>query len=278
MALYQYKKAPPKILKEVKEEKINTDENSTTLADVLDNITYSIGKKLSAVKPISFVVPFIFIFSGLVILYGQIKPYAIHYIQSKFSDKLNQEIIPLVPESYEELRSSYISDPGALYFSNLLQTKKQISQEVLQYKGTFYLSIAKIEIDNAPVIANVDSSKEKIYKEALGRGLAHFKGTDLPNGEGNVLIYGHSAAGDYAERNPQDIVTAFTRLFKLNIGDEIKIEFEDKEYRYIVKKIKEVNPEDLEILNSTGGKTLTLMTCSPPGLSAKRLVVTALLQ
>jgi sortase A len=122
----------------------------------------------------------------------------------------------------------------------------------------------------------VDSLRESSYEEALSHGFAHFKGTYLPGDEGNVFIYGHSAAGDYADRNPSDVVTAFTRLFKLNIGDKISVSFEGNEYTYIVKKIKEVKPEDTEILHpNTGGKTLTLMTCSPPGLNSRRLIVVA---
>lgn len=275
MALYYYKKAPPKVL--IKNIDKESQDNSTTIATIFDTITYKIARKLSRVKPISFIIPFVFILSGLTILYGQIKPYAVHFIQAKFSDKLDQEIIPLVPESYERIRTAYVSDPGAEYFSHLLESKKQDST-TLQYEGKFYLTIEEIQINEAPITANVDSNSEKTYQDALSHGLAHFKGSNLPGGNGNVLIYGHSAAGDYAEKNPKDIVTAFTRLFKLNIGDKISIKFEDDEYNYTIKKIKEINPEEVDVFNNSGGKTLTLMTCSPPGLSSKRLIVTAIQQ
>ena len=274
MALYSYKKAPVKPLKEKKKEKPK-DTTSKTIAHILDDITYKVSKKLSQIRPISLLLPIVFIISGFSILYGQIKPYALHFLQSQFSDKLDQEIVPLVPETYEEIRSEYITDPGAEYFSDILGATDEI-ENTKNYEGTFYLTIEKIQINEAPVEANVDSSKEEVYKEALGKGLAHFKGSTLPGNNGNVLIYGHSAAGDYAEKNPRDVVTAFTRLFKLNIGDEIKIKFEDQEYKYTVKKIKEVTPEEIEVLSNQGGKTLTLLTCSPPGLNSKRLVIKAL--
>jgi LPXTG-site transpeptidase (sortase) family protein len=269
MTLYTYKKAPPKEARKTEPEK---EIESTAIT--IDNIINSLTEKLYAIRPMALIIPFVFVFSGISILTGQIKPYAIHFLQSKFSDKLNQEIIALVPESYEEIRSSYISDPGSAYFTKLLSSKGP-DENTLDYEGTFYLTIDKIQINKAPVTANVDSTKEEKYREALGNGLAHFKGTNLPGGDGNTFIYGHSAAGDYAERNPQDVVTAFTRLFKLNIGDKIYIDFEDKTYEYTIKKIKEINPEDVKILTSNNTKTLTLMTCSPPGLSSKRLVITA---
>jgi LPXTG-site transpeptidase (sortase) family protein len=271
MALYYYKKAPPKI------KKINRVNKGLYIATILDNTIYYLEQKITAIKPISFVIPLIFILSGFAILYGQIKPFAIHFIQSKFTSELNQEIIPLVPDSYEELRDVYISDPGTKYFSHLLETSEQESQSA-NYKGKLYLTIDKIKIYNAPVTANVDSTNEDIYKAALGHGLAHFKGTRLPGEEGNVLIYGHSAAGDYADKHPQDVVTAFTRLNKLTIGDKITLKKDSEEFHYTIKKIKEVNPEDVDIINPGKGKLLTLMTCSPPGLNSNRLIVVAIQQ
>lgn len=269
MPLYVYKKAPVK--------EIQPAPRNISVALILDNLSHRLAKKFASAKPISLIIPIVFIISGIGILYSQIKPYAIHFIQSKFSDKLDQEIIPLVPESYDKLRAEYISDPGGKYFTELLESEDP-NQDVSDFEGKFYLTIEKIKIYDAPVTANVDSTKEEVYQEALSHGLAHFKGTRIPGEEGNILVYGHSAAGDYAEKHPKDVVTAFTRLFKLNIGDEIKIKINDREILYIVKKIKEMNPEDIRILEGTGGNTLTLMTCSPPGLNAKRLVVVAIPQ
>ncbi|MDD3647008.1 MAG: sortase [Candidatus Dojkabacteria bacterium] len=275
MTLYYYKKAPPKSPSELADlENKKHKQNSPTLATVLDNITYSLKSKISTLRPISIIIPLMFIVSGLGILYRQVKPYALHYLQAKFTDRLDQEVISLVPTSYDQIRAEYISDPAAGSFNELVSGNK-INKEALDYSKTFYLTIDKIQIYDAPVIANVDSTKEDIYKDALGRGLAHFRGTDLPNGNRNVLIYGHSAAGDYAEKNPGDVITAFTRLFKLNIGDPITVKFENQEYKYTVKKIKEVYPQDVDVIVGEGSKTLTLMTCSPPGLNSRRLVVIA---
>ena len=268
MALYYFEKAPSKPKRPVQK-------NSGSVANSLDQISRKVQTKLSSIKAVSLLVPMIFIISGFFILFMQIKPYAVHFFQSKISNSLDQQIVSLVPSSYERQRIEYVSDPGANYFSDLLELEN-ISPDVLKYKGEFYLTIEKIKIKDAPITANVDSNNNEVYEKALGKGLAHFKGTDLPNGNKNILIYGHSAAGDYAERNPQDVVTSFTRLFKLNIGDEIEISFEGENYTYIIKKIKEVNPQDTEIILGDGGKTLTLMTCSPPGLNSRRLVVIAI--
>jgi LPXTG-site transpeptidase (sortase) family protein len=278
MSLYYYEKSKPKIDKEkLKQKKKPLRKNMLTVAAALDRIIQSISSKITKVRPLSFAIPLVFIVSGLSLLYGQLKPYAVHFLQAKFSDKLNQEIKPLVPESYEALRASYIFDPGAEYFDHILQDKSQ-SEETQNYKGVFHLTIESARINHVQVTANVDSTSEKTYQEALGNGLAHFKGTCLPGQGCNIFIFGHSAAGDYAQKHPEDPVTSFTRLFDLNIGDAIVIEFEGKNYNYVVKKIKEINPEDLDILSNPQPKSLSLMTCSPPGLNSKRLIVTAIEQ
>lgn len=274
MTLYSYRKAPVT----TRDETGNNEKNKPgvlTVATILDNLVEILRKRSSSAKPITLALPFIFIISGLGILYSQIKPYAIHLIQSKITNTLDQEIVPLVPESYEKIRTAYISDPPVQYFSNLLESQTQITRGS-EYEGEFYLTIEKIQISDAPVIANVDSLNESSYRSALDKGFAHFKGTRLPGENGNVFIYGHSAAGDYAYKNPQDVITAFSRLFNLNIGDKISIKFEGEEFHYIVKKVKEVSPEETNILhNISNRKTLTLMTCSPPGLNTERLIVIA---
>jgi len=269
MALYSYKKAPVKTAKKAK--------HTPTVGEMADSFIANIVETFSKVKLLSIVIPIVFIASGTSILYNQIRPYALHFIQSNFSNRLNQEIIPLVPDSYDKIRAAYISDPGAKYFSQLMDKNKKSSpsQEILSYEGVFFLTIESISIDRAPITANVDSYDIENYEAALSQGLAHFKGSYLPGDEGNVFIYGHSAAGDYADRNPSDVVTSFTRLFKLNIGDTFTIEFENTEYNYVIKKVKEVSPEETDVLYTQGGNTVTLMTCSPPGLNTRRLIVVA---
>lgn len=278
MALYKYEKAPIKRRRDPVRKEDKKVEDKLTVAESIDKVVDKLYSNIRKTKLISVILPFVFIISGLGILYSQTKPMVVHFIQAKFSNKLNQEVIPLIPDSYNEIRAAYITDPGGEYFATLISPKKR-SPDILKKTGTFHLSIDKIQINAAPVTINVDSFNEDSYTTALGKGLAHFKGTALPDkssNSGNIFIYGHSAAGDYAQKNPQDVVTSFTRLFQLNLGDKIKINYENEEFEYIVKKIKEVAPEEVSVLEGDGGSdTLTLMTCSPPGLDTGRLVVIA---
>ena len=81
----------------------------------------------------------------------------------------------------------------------------------------------------------------------------------------NVIIGAHSGYGSNAY---------FNYLSNLELGDEIIIYYENKEYKYSVTELKEVLDTDLYILNETGERILTLLTCKM-GDSSKRIVVLA---
>lgn len=286
MSLYSYTKAP--ITKKKPPKETNKKTYGVPLSASLSNSWHKTINTFESVQLTSLIVPLLFIISGLSILFAQLKPYAVHFVQARFSNKFDQEVISLVPESYESLRLDYVSDPGGKYFTNILQESNHFFNNdpiSASYQGKFYLTIDNIELYNAPVIANVASSDPTIYSQALDYGLAHFEGTRIPcidieeKPYGNTFVYGHSAAGDYAEKNPWDVTTAFTNLFKLNIGDQIKVNVEhngeQKQCSYTVSKIKEIEPENADVLKDKPNLTLTLMTCSPPGLDSKRLIIVA---
>jgi len=134
----------------------------------------------------------------------------------------------------------------------------------------FDLIIAKIGV-SVPVAPNVEGSNEEIYTEALKGGVAHYKGTALPASGSNVLIFGHSSgvwgAGSYS--------TIFSRLDDLEINDEIKILFNNKENRYLITEKKIIKLTDFSVTKPTEREQLTLMTCWPIGTDRDRLVVIA---
>jgi len=67
----------------------------------------------------------------------------------------------------------------------------------------------------------------------------------------------------------------FFNLDKVDIGDRIHITSDLGEYNYIVLEKKEVEPNDISIIQDTDDYTLTLVTCTPLWTSQKRLVVVA---
>ena len=134
----------------------------------------------------------------------------------------------------------------------------------------FNLTIEKLKI-NVPVVPNVDGKNEEIYNDALNSGVAHYKNTALPNSGSNIVIFGHSSTilgiGKYAK--------IFATLNKINIGDEIKINFNQKEYKYLVSEKKIVIADDLSVIMPTQREELTLLTCWPVSTAENRLVVIA---
>lgn len=159
------------------------------------------------------------------------------------------------------------------FSANLAQTPDQ--SDIVPYNTDFAIVIPKINA-NYPVIANIDPRDPHQYQIALSKGVAHAKGTVFPGQIGNVFLFAHSA-GDFYSANHYNAV--FYLLSKLSPGDKIYLFYQSEQYTYTVSDIAKVNPETIAYLNQhPSAKTLTLMTCWPPGTTLKRLVVSAVLE
>ncbi len=138
---------------------------------------------------------------------------------------------------------------------------KNIRQEAPSY-NRFSISIPKLKIDNLSV--DVDSND-------LSNGLAHLPGSGLPGEKGNVFISGHSALSQLFSLK----TATFGKLQDLKKGDQIILEAEGTQFIYQVEELKVVDPKDLSVINPPDkmGRFVSLMTCVPPGLNFKRLIV-----
>lgn len=126
---------------------------------------------------------------------------------------------------------------------------------------------------NAKIIEGVDPYDSKVYQRALTRGVAHAKGTVLPGNIGNIFLFSHSSVNFY-EANRYNSV--FYLINKLEKDDEIYLFYNKQKYKYKVVEKKTVGASDVSYLEGSGSdKTLTLMTCTPPGTTLKRLLVIA---
>lgn len=138
---------------------------------------------------------------------------------------------------------------------------KNIRQHTLSY-SRFSISVPKLKIDDLSV--DVDSND-------LSSGLIHLPGVSLPGERGNVFISGHSALSPLFSLKK----AAFANLKDLKKGDQIILEAEGTKFIYQVETLKVVDPKDLSVINPPDkmGRFVTLMTCVPPGLNFKRLIV-----
>lgn len=128
---------------------------------------------------------------------------------------------------------------------------------------------------NAPIIQNVDPFNEEEYQVALSKGIAHAKGSALPEhtNKGSVFLFAHSAANFY-EANRYNAV--FYLLNKLEKKDPIYVFYNEKKYTYFVTETKIVNEDQVELLSGRSNQEqLILMTCWPAGTSFKRFLVFA---
>lgn len=131
----------------------------------------------------------------------------------------------------------------------------------------FTISIPTLDIKNATVAIGGDD---------LSNHLIQYPGTALPGKIGNTVIFGHSILPRYYD--PENYISIFSKLYELESGDEIYIDYDGIVYSYLVDNSFEVLPTALEILEQdTSQSYLSLVTCTPPGhpLKPKRLIVRA---
>ncbi len=143
-------------------------------------------------------------------------------------------------------------------------------QSVTQ-NNSFAILIPKIHAAGK-VIENVNPWNQSDYTRALKNGIAHAKGTALPGQKGSIFLFAHSSG------LPWEITrynTIFLRLGELRNGDEIKVYYKGKEYKYFVSSKKEVWPNEVNYLINQEKDQLILQTCTPIGTSLKRLLVFA---
>lgn len=134
--------------------------------------------------------------------------------------------------------------------------------------SSYALSIPKLKIENATV---------STVGYELDKYLVNYPGTAIPSDNGNAVIYGHSTLPQLF--NPKDYKTIFATAYKLTVGDEVFAQVEGVTYQYRIFSVTVVDPSDTSIFSQTYDNSyLTLVTCTPPGTTWKRLIIKARLQ
>ena len=127
----------------------------------------------------------------------------------------------------------------------------------------------------APVAYDVPNDNESTLK-AMENGLAHYcipGACAHPGEKGNTVISGHRTNGIY---QTGDYKFIFLKLDQLKPGDIIYANYKGKRYTYSVTRSEVVDPSNTQSVITDGKKpTMTLITCTPIGSAAKRLLVHA---
>ncbi len=100
----------------------------------------------------------------------------------------------------------------------------------------------------------------------LQRAVGHLEETALPGEPGNVVLAGHRD-------------TFFRPLKRIRAGDTITLRTRRGDFEYLVESTAVVRPDDLQVIQPTSQRTLTLITCFPfsyIGPAPDRFIVRAL--
>lgn len=154
-------------------------------------------------------------------------------------------------------------DDAKNWFANTA-IQNSITPSLAQYT----ISIPKLKITDA-IVSTVD--------EDLANHLVNFQGTALPPDKGNSVIFGHSTLPQLY--NPKDYRTIFAYAHTLKIGDDILVTADNVSYKYTINNITIVDPDDTSVLaQNYDNSYLTIVTCTPPGTTWKRLIIKSTLQ
>ncbi|MBI3361490.1 MAG: class D sortase [Chloroflexi bacterium] len=118
------------------------------------------------------------------------------------------------------------------------------------------ISIPAIKVD-APVVHGVEPDDLKL-------GVGHYEGAVNPGERGNLVLAGHNDV--YGE--------VFRYLSDLQPGDEVTVYTASREYRYVVRGWRLVEPTDVSVMEPTTGSTVTLISCYPYLIDTERIIVT----
>lgn len=133
---------------------------------------------------------------------------------------------------------------------------------------SYTISIPSIKIENAEV-STVDTD--------LTKHLVNYSGTSIPPFDGNAVVFGHSTLPQLF--NAKDYKTIFANVYKLKNGDNIYVFAQGVKYSYKIFKIIIVDASDSSaLIQDYDNSYLTLVTCTPPGTTWKRLVVKSRLE
>lgn len=136
---------------------------------------------------------------------------------------------------------------------------------VTEQLSNYYLSIPRLGIQDA----YVSTTDNDVNLHPI-----QFPGTPIPPATGNTAIFGHSTLPQWFDpHNPKAI---FATALDVKVGDAINITIGSRIYNYRVISMNIVEADDTSYLaQDTDGSYVSIITCTPPGTTWKRLVIKA---
>jgi LPXTG-site transpeptidase (sortase) family protein len=117
-----------------------------------------------------------------------------------------------------------------------------------------HLTIASIEMATDVTEGGVITNKQgQLEWQTVPFIAVQYRETALVGAQGNAVISGHVVT--IAEGN------VFRDLYKVNLGDEVKVDTPDGQFTYTVEDVKLVKPTSIEVMAQSATPILTLITC-----------------
>ncbi|OGC82587.1 MAG: hypothetical protein A2V81_01420 [Candidatus Abawacabacteria bacterium RBG_16_42_10] len=133
--------------------------------------------------------------------------------------------------------------------------------------GTYSITIPRLGLTNVPVNPT-DARSDSIWKATLINGVGQL--LYPPSSGHKTVIFGHSSNYRTVRSNYNEI---FKSLNKLEVGDNVYIDFQGKRLTYIVKKEEIVPGDTPSIVTDYGREELVLFTCWPYLTSKNRYII-----
>jgi len=189
-----------------------------------------------------------------------------------------KEVSGLVGDFFNPYPSIDSTSIDAYFYPNHSQSGasavvKEVKTSYTDKQNT--LEVPKISI-SVPIIFSSSAEKDSLMKD-LDSGVVYYPGSVYPGQTGQIVILGHSAPVGWPKIKHDWV---FSDLEKLNVGDEILIDLNNKQYKYIVKQ-KDIIKRGADVPADGSALTnnvLTLISCWPPGKDYQRIAVQAELQ
>ena len=185
----------------------------------------------------------------------------------------NQELATPIPKTTvlnNSIITSFISQASNVFsqtdYTNAENWFPNIKfQKQHQDIQAYALNIQKLGIKEA-VVSTIDTN--------LSAHLVNYGGTAIPPQKGTAVVFGHSTLPQWF--NPKDYKTIFATLHELRVGDEIQVEVSKLIFIYKIYNISVVDASDISMFEQRFDDSyLTLVTCTPPGTTWKRLLIKA---
>ncbi len=160
---------------------------------------------------------------------------------------------------FKTIKSNIFNEKNLKYFEevDIVETIEEVGDEtvpeetttpVINYNYIGYLDIPKINLKRGFVSLN---SKYN----SISYNVMLIKGSSMPDVKnGNLILAAHRGNSS---------VSFFDKLYKLNLGDEANVTYNDKVYTYkLVNTYLEAKDGTIAIYRDENKTTLTLITCT----------------